>query len=219
MAPASVRARHLLGVQIHVVGHHLHQPLGVGRVVDGEAGPDVEVGGLGPQDAYTHRVEGGDPHGSRPGPDHVGHPLAHLSGGLVGERDGQDFTGVGTTGGQQIGDPAGQHPGLARPGPGHHQQRSPAMLDGGPLLRVQPAQQLLGLGVPGLFRALAGLGGLLLGLGHQPLLRGQRGGRGRRSGEVEKAVHVVHQRYRGAPTNVIGLALASPCVPAPLCGP
>ena len=49
-----------------------------------------------PQDAYTCRVEGGDPHGFSHGPDQGLHPVFHLTSSLVGEGDGQNIHGMHT---------------------------------------------------------------------------------------------------------------------------
>ena len=43
--------------------------------------------------------------------------------------------GVHAAGGQQVGDPVGQHPGLAGAGAGHDEQRRARVHDGGALLR------------------------------------------------------------------------------------
>ena len=50
-------------------------------------------------------------------------PLAHLAGGLVGERDGQDCSGA-IPECEQVGDPPGDDPRLARAGAGQDQQRA-----------------------------------------------------------------------------------------------
>jgi hypothetical protein len=68
---------------------------------------------LGAQDPHARRVERRHPHQPGPAADQVGDALLHLARGLVGERDGDDLTGVHVAGGQQVGDPVGQHPGLA----------------------------------------------------------------------------------------------------------
>ena len=56
-------------------------------------------------------------------PDQHARAIAHLPRGLVGERDGEDLVRLGRLGGHQVGDPMGQHPGLARAGSGQDQQR------------------------------------------------------------------------------------------------
>ncbi len=114
--------RHLLGVEVQFPGHDLHQAAGVGVVVDGEGPLVAQSVTVGPEDPYARRVEGGDPHPLGAGTDQFGHPLAHLVGRLVGEGDGQDLPWCCIPGGDQVGDPPGQHPGLAGAGTGHDEQ-------------------------------------------------------------------------------------------------
>ena len=82
------------------------------------------------------------------------HPAAHLGRRLVGEGDGQDRARVHPALADQIADPPGQHPGLARTGAGHHQHRPALVQHRLPLRRVQSLQQLFGgqSGGPGLRR-------------------------------------------------------------------
>ena len=118
------RARRVaLGVEVEVTPYQGHQPLRVVGVVDREGRPEAEGLGLGTQDAHAHRVERADPHRLGARADEGAHPLLHLAGGLVGEGDRQDLTRVRPAGGEQVGDPVGQHPGLARAGAGDDQQR------------------------------------------------------------------------------------------------
>ena len=56
--------------------------------------------------------------------DQVVDPLPHFVGGLVGERDAQDIAGRDAQFVDQEGEPVGQRAGLARPGPGHHADKS-----------------------------------------------------------------------------------------------
>ena len=117
-----------------VLGHdQLDQASRVGLVVDGERRPVPEPGGVGPQDAQARGVERRHPHALGPAPDQLGHPVAHLVGRLVGEGDGQDLPRRRVRRGHEVGDPPGEHPGLARAGTGHHEERSAAVLDGGAL--------------------------------------------------------------------------------------
>ena len=46
------------------------------------------------------------------------HPLLHLEGGFVGERESEDLLGTGSAGGDQIGDPSGKDSGLPGAGTG-----------------------------------------------------------------------------------------------------
>ena len=68
------------------------------------------------------------------------HALAHLSGGLVREGDGQDALGRDPAGTDQVGDPVGQDARLAAARPRQDQQRTLRGLDGSALLGVQPLQ-------------------------------------------------------------------------------
>ncbi len=90
-------------------------------------------------------MEGADPHRPRPGTDQRGDPLLHLVRGLVGERDREDLASADLAHGQQIGDPVREHPCLARSRARDHEQRRTGMDDRGPLLRVQPPQQDIGI--------------------------------------------------------------------------
>ncbi len=130
-----------LRVQIQVPAHQRHEAVRVGLVVDRKRRFQAERLRLGAQDPDAHRVERAHPHHPRPRPDQRGHPVPHLAGRLVGERDGEDLTGLDVPMSEQVGDPVGQHPGLARAGPGHDQHWRSGVLDRGPLLRVEPVQQ------------------------------------------------------------------------------
>ena len=133
--------REALRVEAHLGHDQLDEPARVGVVVDRERGPVAQPVGVAAQDAQARRVEGRDPHLSARGPDQLGHPVAHLLGRLVGEGDGEDPPRRRVAGGQQVGDAAGQHPRLARAGPGHHQQRAAPVHHGGPLGQGQPLEQ------------------------------------------------------------------------------
>ena len=83
-----------------------------------------------PQDAHAERVERGDVRSAlQPLAQHLADPLLHLGGRLVGERDGQNPLGARAVA-DQLGDAKRHHPGLARAGPGQHQQRAGERLDG-----------------------------------------------------------------------------------------
>jgi hypothetical protein len=95
-------------------------------------------------------VEGHQPHAARVPTEQPLHPFAHLLGGLVGEGDRQDLPGLRHVRVDQIGDPVGEHPGLAAAGPSEYQQRSLTVCDGLALGLVETLQQLLkvlGMGV------------------------------------------------------------------------
>ena len=134
--------REPLRIQIEVMRHHLHQPLGVRVVVDRERPRQVEPADLGPQDAHAGRVEGRDPHQLGPVADQVQHPAAHLGRRLVGEGDGQDRARMRSPFADEVGDAPGQHPGLAGAGAGHHQHRPALVQHRFTLRRVESLQQL-----------------------------------------------------------------------------
>jgi len=130
-----------LGVDPHLPQYQLHQPFGVGVVVDGERARQPEPADVGAEDPDARGVEGRHPHQPSPVADQIDHPLAHLGGGLVGERDRQDRTGMDVALPDQVGDPPGQHPGLAGSGPGDHEHRAAGMQHRLPLWRVESLQQ------------------------------------------------------------------------------
>src|SRR5437879_2876756 len=68
-------------------------------------------------------------------------PFGHLAGGLVRERDGEDRVRAHAVLADQIGDAAGEGPGLAGPGPGHDEDRPLRVEDGLPLDGVQAVQE------------------------------------------------------------------------------
>ncbi len=135
--------RVVLGVQIQLTADQRHQPLRVGLVVNGERGGVAEPLGLPAQDPHAGRVEGHHPHGSRLRPGQRGDPGRHLAGRLVGERDREDLRRRGVPLLEQVGDPVGEHPGLARPRAGHDEQRAAVVHHGGALLRVESFEQCI----------------------------------------------------------------------------
>ena len=71
------------------------------------------------------------------GPDQRLDALAHLVGGLVGERDGEDAERADALLLDEVGDAMGEHPGLARAGAGDDQQRSLGVHDRVELVGVE----------------------------------------------------------------------------------
>ena len=132
-----------LRVEVEVAQDQGHQALAVGGVVDREGRLQAEPGRLAAQDPHARRVERHHPHRLGARADEVGDPLLHLAGRLVGEGDGEDLAGLDVPGGQQVGDPVGEDPGLAGPGTGDDEQRRAVVDDGLALLRVQALEQLL----------------------------------------------------------------------------
>ncbi len=137
-----------LGVEAHVLGDHHQQAPRVVGVVDREVGVQPrQQRRLVAQDPHAGRVERRHPHGPWPlGPTRCDHALAHLRGGLVGERDGQDLADADVAGGQQVGDAAGQHRRLARARARDDQQRRALVQHRLALLRVEPLEELIGFG-------------------------------------------------------------------------
>ena len=106
----------------------------------------AEPAGVAPQDAHAGRVERAHPHLAGHRADQRLDPLAHLVGGLVGEGDGEDGEGADAVLVDEVGDAVREHPGLARTGPGHHQQRAVGVDHGVELVGVQEVGELAGVG-------------------------------------------------------------------------
>jgi hypothetical protein len=132
--------REPLGVEPQVADDVPGQAHGVGLVVDRELAGEAELVGVAPQDADAGRVERRHPHLLRDRADERLDPGLHLVGGLVGEGDGQDLERADAPVADQVGDAMGQHPGLARPGAGHHEQRPLVVRDGVGLHGVEPGE-------------------------------------------------------------------------------
>ncbi len=130
-----------LGVDAELVQAALDQAAGVSRVVDRELARVAEPLRLGAQHPGTGGVEGHQPHRTHAAADQQPRALAHLPRRLVGEGDGQHLVGLDGAGGDQVGDPVGQHAGLARAGAGQDQLRPLAVGDGVPLGLVEPREQ------------------------------------------------------------------------------
>ena len=139
-------------------------------------------------------------HPFRHAADDGGDTLLHLARGLVGEGHRQDLPGPGFAEIEQMGDPRGQHPGLAGAGAGQHQYRAVGGLDRLALFGVQPVQigrgrhggrgpgrGRRGRGQRGRGRRLVPAGGVeriaghaqACGFGRRPMTRPSAGGRGR----------------------------------------
>jgi hypothetical protein len=114
---------------------------GVGLVVDRELARVAEPLGLDAQHPRAGGVEGHDPHRAGAAPEQALDALAHLLGGLVGERDRQDLVGPGLPRVVEVGDAVGQHARLARAGAGEDEQRAVAVHDRLALGRVHPLEE------------------------------------------------------------------------------
>jgi len=96
-----------------------------------------QVGRLAAQDTPADAVKSAQPEAVRPAAQKAGHPGFHLARGLVGKGHGQNLVGLRAKGGNQIGNPVSQHPGLPGPRPGQNQDRSRGSGDGTLLLWVK----------------------------------------------------------------------------------
>ena len=96
---------------------------------------------MGAQHPRAGRVEGHHPHRAHATPDQQPDTLTHLLGGLVREGDREDLVRLRGAGREQIRDPVGQDPGLARPGTGEDQERPAGVGDRVTLGLVQPLQE------------------------------------------------------------------------------
>ena len=134
--PVRGARREPLGVEVEIADDVAGETLRIGLVVDAERARVAEPIAVGPQDAHARRVERAHPH--RPGdrPDQLGDAMAHLLGGLVGERDRQDRRRWHALV-DEMGDAMGEHPGLARTGTGDDQQRPAAVHDGVELVGIE----------------------------------------------------------------------------------
>ena len=121
-------------VQAHVVEHVLHHPLGVGGIVDGKAAGVAQLLPVAAQDTAAGGVEGHGPHVQGLGPQHGLQAAFQLSGGLVGEGDGDDVPGRG-----------GVHPAEVQR-PGRQLAGFGALLQIGHVLLAHPVGDLLALG-------------------------------------------------------------------------
>ncbi|CAB4836394.1 unannotated protein [freshwater metagenome] len=82
--------REALGIEAEIADDVAGQTLGIGLVVDAERARVAEHFGVGTQDAHACRVERAHPHRFHHWADQRRHTVLHFTGGLVGERDGQD---------------------------------------------------------------------------------------------------------------------------------
>ncbi len=128
--------REALGIESEVADHVAGEPDRVGLVVDGELARVSEPIAVGAQDADARRVERRHPHRLDDRPDEGSDPLAHLGGGLVGERDGEDSGGMRALV-DQVRDAVGEHPRLAGSGAGDDEQRAVAVHDRVELIGVE----------------------------------------------------------------------------------
>ena len=133
--------RPLLLVDILGFEHLLHQTDLIVGVEDGEGRLEVDELGMTAQDLHPDGVKGPEPrHALDHLADHPADPLLHLARRLVGEGDGEDLGRSRAPEAEDVGDAGGQHPCLAGPGAGEHQQRAVKRLDRKPLLGIEPGK-------------------------------------------------------------------------------
>ena len=135
--------RELLGVELELTADQRHQALRIRLIVDGERRGVAEPPGLPAQDAHAGRMESHHPHGPNPRADQRGDAGGHLASRLVGKGDGQDLVRRHITRGEQVGDPVGEHAGLARTRAGHDEQRAALMHHGSALFRIESVQECI----------------------------------------------------------------------------
>ncbi|GBE21223.1 hypothetical protein BMS3Bbin01_00564 [bacterium BMS3Bbin01] len=128
-------------IHVEVAYAHRDEPYGVGVVVDGEPGPIAEPMCLPAQDPGTCTVKRRDRHRPHTGSDQRLGPVAHLSRSLVGEGDRKNRLRGHAQVADQVSDPIGEHPRLARPGAGDDQYRTFGGRDRITLHRVQVVEQ------------------------------------------------------------------------------
>ena len=115
--------REPLGILAELLEARLDDPHLVGLVIDREARLEPEPGCLGAQDPAAGRMEGEDPDRPRHPAEHVLEALAHLSRGLVRERDREDLVWLDAVRPDEMGDAMREHPRLPRACPGNDEQR------------------------------------------------------------------------------------------------
>ena len=113
----------------------------VGRVEDLEQLRESGVAVVGAQQAVGEAVEGADPHAAGAHRQHRAEAGEHFLGGFVGECNREDAGRVDLAGLDQPGDAGGEHPRLARSGPGQDQGVLRGQAHRLQLFGVQVAQQ------------------------------------------------------------------------------
>ena len=121
----------------------LHEADLVGLVVDREVGAVAEPLRFPPQDAPAGGMEREDPEAAAALAEQPPQPLLHLPGRLVRERDREDLVRLRADGVDQVRHSVREHPCLAGPGAGDHEQRPLGREDGLALRRIEVGEILL----------------------------------------------------------------------------
>ena len=117
-------------VEVHLLDDGLHHRTRIALVVDGKLCGEAQIFALVAQDTGKDGVEGSHLQIAGTVASHEqSDTLFHLSGGLVGKREGEDVP-RGEPLLKQIGNLVGEHFGFARTGTGNHQLRSFTIVDG-----------------------------------------------------------------------------------------
>ncbi len=132
--------RPALGVDLLHLHDLLEQPELVVGIQNGELRRQSNMFGVPAQHAGAKRVKRAEPQPFHRSSQDCANTFAHLTGGLVGEGDGQDLVRVGTAGQQKIRESGGQHTRLPGAGTGQHEQRTIHSFDGFPLLSVKSGE-------------------------------------------------------------------------------
>ena len=127
----------LLGVDLQVLAHFLHQRFLVVRIIDRKRGLIAQKFYMAAQDPDAHGMECGDPDALRAESDQIVDTLSHLARRLIGKGDGENIPGIYAAVIQKIGDPVCDHPRLSASGPREDQNRPLRMPDRFPLLFIQ----------------------------------------------------------------------------------
>ena len=136
------RGREALRVDAEILEACPHDPHLIGLVVDRERRAVAEPLRLAPQHAATGGVEGEDPGRARLPAEHPLEPLAHLSRGLVGERDREDLVRPHAVRADQVSDAMREHAGLPGARTGDDEQRAVDVQDGLALGRIEVGEEV-----------------------------------------------------------------------------
>ncbi len=195
--PGQHPRRPALVVDIFRLQQLLQEPDLVVDIEHGEIGLQLHQFGMEAQDAAADGVKGAEPrHAFDRLAQHLAEPQLHLARRLVGEGDREDLARPRPARAQDMGDPAGQHPGLAGAGPGQHQNRPVQRFHRLALLGIEAREILRGRGRAGT-RGDAASGGLVLGdfvmdqlvrLGHMRIVFRPRWHRGAVKGSLHSRI-------------------------------